>query len=268
MLSIKPYYLYLVAGTFLGLLAFFSALKFPFAYGEETKKLQEAYTSYLAGEKATTIAEKERTFNQALLLYSQLESSVQTIEGKAKLQYNLGNSYFQLESYPWAVLHYYRALRLDPNNPQTKHHLDLALAKLGLSTTQVRTSPFINVHNTQLPLHLFFTMTIFLFLFLTLYIWRFQLWMNLPLVLIASSWLLLGTYYGYIRYMTPVEGVLISGSMLYHTPDEPLAKIVDDPLFSGSKVNVLEYTQNGNWAQITTADGRIGFVPKKSLRLI
>lgn len=47
----------------------------------------------------------------------------------AALHYNLGNTYFQKGEIARAILHYEKALRIDPHDPEIQHNLELARQK-------------------------------------------------------------------------------------------------------------------------------------------
>lgn len=58
--------------------------------------------------------------------YSTSEESIK----KSDIQYNLGNSYFQSDSLARSIIHYQKALELNPNNENAKYNLELARAIL------------------------------------------------------------------------------------------------------------------------------------------
>jgi tetratricopeptide (TPR) repeat protein len=63
---------------------------------------------------------------QALVLFD----SVATHYTSAALQFNLGNCYFKLGDVPRAILHYERALRLEPGAEDVRANLDMAREKV------------------------------------------------------------------------------------------------------------------------------------------
>lgn len=63
---------------------------------------------------------------QALVLFD----SVATYYTSASLQFNLGNCYFKLGDVPRAILHYERALRLEPGAEDVRANLDMAREKV------------------------------------------------------------------------------------------------------------------------------------------
>ncbi len=63
---------------------------------------------------------------------SQTEQAIKTAEPDlaSNAWYNLGNVYFDVEQWPQSVEAYQDALRLNPNDSDAKHNLELALQKL------------------------------------------------------------------------------------------------------------------------------------------
>jgi tetratricopeptide (TPR) repeat protein len=68
------------------------------------------------------IAYASGEYASAILLFD----SVATAYNSAGLQYNLGNCHFKLGDVPRAILHYERALRLEPGAEDVRANLDLA----------------------------------------------------------------------------------------------------------------------------------------------
>ena len=67
---------------------------------------------YSQGVSAATVAGQSAAFNAALDEFLGLEAAGNPVFGSGKLYYNIGNTYFQLEEYPRAILYYARAERL------------------------------------------------------------------------------------------------------------------------------------------------------------
>lgn len=80
-------------------------------------------------------AYKVKNYTTAASLYKTCLQQAQT-KGQgdeatlARLNYNLGNCYYRLKDYPRAVLHYQRALRIDPSDEDAAFNLQLTQAKL------------------------------------------------------------------------------------------------------------------------------------------
>ena len=79
-----------------------------------------------SGKEAADMAYQENNYKLAIELYQ----TVLNEEGEsAAVYYNLGNSYFKLDSISKAILNYERALLLDPNDEETLFNLEMAKSK-------------------------------------------------------------------------------------------------------------------------------------------
>lgn len=67
----------------------------------------------------------ESRYDTALVIYERIMK-----EGyvSAPLLYNIGNTYFKMRNYPMAILHYEKALKIEPNNDEIKQNLAIANA--------------------------------------------------------------------------------------------------------------------------------------------
>jgi len=176
--------------------------------------------------------------------------------------FNIGNAFFRLEQYPWAVLYYARALKENPQNARAAEYLDLALQRLPGPNTPP---------TTQTPEHLF----LWFFLVLaaatllgSISIWRPALWLNALFgffVLIAAGLL---SYATIDHYFTPIPAVMVQSSPLYRSPDPEADTVGNAPVFAGSAIGVIEVSRRGAWFKVETSEGTIGYLPLKSLRII
>lgn len=76
-------------------------------------------------EKANELYESAN-YEEALKVYYELEKA--GING-FNLQFNIGNTHYKLDEIPSAILHYEKALKIDPSNEDVKQNLKLAYAK-------------------------------------------------------------------------------------------------------------------------------------------
>jgi len=96
-----------------------------------------SFTSALAGQGDEQFAlgneaYAEGKYDEALSYYK----GVMEQEGySASLLYNMANAYYQKRDVGQAILHYERALYLDPGNPDIQANLDLARKDFGLIST-------------------------------------------------------------------------------------------------------------------------------------
>lgn len=234
---------------------------------------QEATDLYQKGELTTTIAERKAAFNSALDIYLTLEKEYHPRFGTGKLYYDIGNTYYNLESYPWAILYYNRAQRLMPRSDEVVYNLATTLKQLQLPQDNPP-DVFSKVLSLQtylsLPeqLQLFCGLTILAFLFASFYIWTNNQWCKKSVFIcfIPIIWLLLG--FAYTHYFTPLEAILVQSVELRRDAGRQYAKVNIDPIPAGSKVEVIDITSDGSWLKIKMPQESLGFVPQESIRLI
>lgn len=239
------------------------------AYAEEST-WKQADEAYRAGEKATTIAERTEDFNKALTLYAQVE---QKYDGNGMLYFNIGNSYFQLGEYSWAILYYYRALALNPRDVLIESNLQAAQRKLGLNDIEKKSVfDWLFFFHTKfsLPerLNALFILGLLLLIFTSFYIWNPQRWVMRVIILSACLWLITLLSVGYSRYFSPLEGIVVKPTVLYRDAGEQYPKVSDQPILSGSKLQVLDSTPEGKWLKVHSPQGEIGYLSASSFRII
>lgn len=234
--------------------------------------LHEAYTNYTEGEKTETISQRKKKFNNALALYTQLaDNSPKYDDGK--LYYNIANTYFQLEEYPWAILYYYRALALRPTDEKVKQNLVIGLKKLDIAPPtegSLLQSLFFWHNHYSLPerLQALSILGILLLGAISAYIWRSEHWLIYLIAALLVCWTAFLLSVGYTRYFSPIEGVLIHSTALYKDAGEQYAKVDAQPILKGVKVRVLEILHQGKWLKIYTSSGEIGYLPYTTIRII
>src|ERR1700733_11284079 len=234
---------------------------------ESEKSLLEAYQAYRQGEQANTVAQRIESFNKALSLYTDLDERFNPKYGNGKLYYNVANSYFQLEQYPLAVLYYYRALTLMPKNEKTQRNLQIALSKLNVSdkTKDTAFNKIFFFHyrfSFSERLRLFFIFAVLGTLIGSLYIWVKASWLKKCAILFALvAAIFLGSI-AYTNYFTPLEGIIVKSTSLYRDAGQQYAKVLKEPILSGTKVEVLDVLQEGRWLKIMTPEKVLEYVPK------
>lgn len=227
--------------------------------------LKEAQKSYQQGVDAKTYQERKQAFNQALSFYLTLENEYPDY---GDLDHAIGDIYFQLSDYPWAVLYYEKALKKNQINSSLTSHLEKARKTLGLKLEDDKTnqinqwfSPFAQHFN------ILYTLIAITFLSASYLIWRphpFARKWTIGCTIILS---LLMTQGLIDHYLTPIEGVLIKSTGLYREPDWNQSQLTDEPLLAGAKIQILEMTKDGNWLKISKG-GLIGYIPTDHLRPI
>jgi len=266
----------LILGIIIAAIVYFITNGLPVHVPEKdpSSLLKEAFTSYSAGEKGTTVAERKNDFNAALNIYKQLDKEYSPNYGNGRLYYNIANTYFQLGEYPWAILYYNRALALMPRNEKVQHNLAIALGKLNLPSAPETNKTFRHLfflhYDLSLPERLqgFFISGLILLLFISMFIWWRKSWIKYVIFLSGIVCLLFLLSVGYTRYLEPVKGVLVKAASLYRDAGTQYAKVIPKPLPAGEKVEVLESREDGHWLKILSPNGEVGYVPMDAIRLI
>lgn len=235
--------------------------------------LKEAYESYVAGEKASTVEERQRLFNRSLEIYSALEDRYHPAMGNGKLYYNMGNNFYQLEAYPWAVLDLYRAKALRPRDEKVQASLNNTLKKLNQPSEpegDVIRKTFFSPFVLSIPekIQWFCALVAAGFAAFSLYVWtRKPVWKGFGIFFACLVAILMANL-SYAYYLAPIEGVVIRSSLLYRDAGKQYAPVSEDPVPSGQKIEILAATNDGQWLKIQTSDEVVGFIPGENLRLI
>lgn len=236
--------------------------------------LQEAQANYTAAEKTNTIVQRKEAFNKALSLYTKIEENPNTASNNnGKLYYDIANNYFQLEEYPMAILYYYRALALRPSDEKVRQNLTFTLNKLGLDgPTKPSAFDQLLFFHTQYSfserMQLFFIFGLLLLGCASAYLWQPQHWLKHMLLFLGILCALFLLSVSYTRYFSSVNGIMIHTTSLYRDAGEQYAKVSDQPILPGVKVQVLEVLQNGTWLKILSPTNEVGYVPATVIRVI
>lgn len=234
-----------------------------------------AFRAYREGEQATTVAGRTGAFNRALKQYLEWEQTYQPNYGNGKLYYDIGNTFYQLEEYPWAVFYYYRALALSPRDDSVKNNLNIALSKLNIQNSGSESESALNrlfFFHTMLSLpermQVFFALNVFLLVIGSCYLWLHWQGLRRVLYVLDVLWGVFLVSVLYTRYFAPIEGVIIQPAAFYRDAGEQYAKVSKQPVLPGNKVRVLNAVEEGTWLKVVSASGEVGYVPNSVIRLI
>jgi len=242
----------------------------PQAWGNETESIAiQAYSRYTAGEEADSINGRIENFKEALSLYRSLEKT----HPSGSLFYNIGNSFFQLRQYPWAILYYNRALQYMPRESVLKENLLLAQEKAGVAGLPQQTiwkfvlfvRNIFSYNEIVLGFLLFFVLSLGM---LSWYVWQ----RHGLLRMLAGSTLLCGLLFFLciilLRYIAPIEAVVVNASMVRRDAGTHYGVVSEKPLIAGTVVTVDYATPGGEWVKIKTPSGDVGFVSYNKIRMV
>lgn len=214
----------------------------------------------------------ENAFDSALVVYKDI---VEQGYSSATLYYNIGNTYYKLRNYPLAIYYYEKSLKLDPNNDDTKHNIEIAQLFL---TDKIEAVPelFIktwwNNFSNTFTLNTWSIITLVLIVLLLTCIFFYitaktrglkkSMFFTgiLLIVLTICSFSISAKKHNYIS--TNNEGIVIIPTITIKS--SPSNSSVDlFVLHEGSKVKILDNTDG--WEKIKIANGSIGWLPASSI---
>lgn len=194
----------------------------------------------------------------------------------AKLYYNLGNAYHQLEDIGRAILNYRKAERLDPSDPNLLRNLDYARTR---RQDKLEAAADRQILETLLFWHYEFSPAIRMRLFAGAWVllWgvvflrlRGKAWVprEIALGLAAAVALLLGS----IAYKAAVErhvteGVVVAPDTVARQGDgQSYEPAFEDPLHAGAEFRLLE--ERRNWYHVQLPDGRRCWLAARDVELV
>ncbi len=194
----------------------------------------------------------------------------------AKLYYNLGNAYHQLDDIGRAILNYRNAERLDPSDPNVLRNLNYARTR-----RQDRLEPAANrqILETLLFWHYEFSPAARMRLFAGAWL---LLWTVLLLRLRGKAWapreisvglavaaaLLLGSMvYEAAVERRLIEGVVIAPDTVARQGDgQGYEPAFEDPLHAGAEFQLLE--ERRDWYRVQLPDGRLCWLAARDVELV
>ena len=214
----------------------------------------------------------ENAFDSALVVY---KSIIEEGYSSATLYYNIGNTYYKLRNYPLAIYYYEKSLKLDPNNDDTKHNIEIA--KLFL-TDKIEAVPELFIKTWWNNLSNFFTLntwsiiTLILIGFSLICIFFYatakarglkkSMFFTglLMIILTICSLSISAKKHRYISSHN--EGIIVTPTITIKS--SPSTSSIDlFVLHEGSKVKILDNADG--WEKIKIANGSIGWLPTSAV---
>lgn len=252
---------------------FFIAVYLHFYNQNSTSQLKEANTYYLEGERATDIATRNSAFNRALASLLKIEENYNPRFGNGILYYDIGNTFFQLEDYPMAVLYYHKSLNLRPLDRSLRNNLNVTLKKLDLpppreSTPLEKVFFFHTLFPLPLRLQLFFFSAAACLTLSSAYLLQASKKVKFFAASCAIFSLIFLLSLATTQFIEKPEAIVVVATNLYRGAGKQFATVTPSPIKPGSKVTATRFDENSGWIKIISDDGEIGFVPSKTVKLI
>ncbi len=214
----------------------------------------------------------EHSYDSALVVYEMIMNKGLS---SAELYYNLGNTYYKLRNYPMAILYYEKSLKLNPNDEDTKHNIDIAREFISDKIEPVPElfikSWWNNLTNTftintwaviSLIIFGFLLLSVFLYLTSRTRILKKSMFFTsiIFIILTICTFCISTKKYNYINSNN--EGIIITPTITVKS--SPSSSSVDlFVLHEGSKVKILD--QAGDWEKIKISNGSIGWLPTSTI---
>jgi tetratricopeptide (TPR) repeat protein len=215
----------------------------------------------------------KKQYDSASVYYEALVSSGVR---DARLHYNLGNTYYRLNRTGEAILHYEKALHLDPGNNKAKENLALARNRIVNAVPEVAPIFFVKWWDTMLGVFSPNTWALLsLLLFVCLLSLIFFARIRKEQFAYAGRWLSLN-----------IVCILVCGCMAYFSYDaatnsgkavvlQPAASFLDAPQLSAKVLGnlpegtVIEvYAEEGNFINVKLPNGRVGWIMANAVRKV
>lgn len=233
----------------------------------------EALSFYHQGISAKTTGEREQAFETSLELYlGQYNTMKENGEQNALLCYNIGNCYFNLGQNEEAIFYYRLGAKLLPKNQKIKANLIIALEKrqnaVDLQSSRLLENLLVFHYtlSTAQRIHI----VIFLALLASISLAWLIIKPNITIrytAILSSLALVLFIVSLALEYYNPKHiGILMQTADVRRGSGEEFAPITQRPLGGGSSLEVLSLAEG--WYQVKMNDGRKGFVPQESVRLL
>jgi len=214
-------------------------------------------------------------YEEALALYRQLNE--QGLEA-ADLYYNMGNAAFRSNKLGFAILYYEKALKLDPRHEEAESNLEYVSM---YREDQLESVPefflrsWFNSLVLLLPLKTWSILSITLFLILLsgilLYIFGQRLVFKKSGFTLAVASLIIfiisfsATMRRHHALVDPDKAIVVSPSVVVKSsPSQSGNELFI--LHEGTRVSTDE--EVGEWVEIKISDGRIGWIPVNTLKMI
>lgn len=228
---------------------------------------------------ATTKAEADKEYNQgnyqaSIEVYTQLLKS----NPSPDLYYNLGNAYYRMNNYPFAILMYERALRLAPADNDILFNLQLSKSK---TIDKIHSSHQVLVKRWYLGLvHLFsvdiwavigIVALVIASLLLLLYLFAEQLLLRkfgfygalCGLTIFILSHLL--AFQQVRMSKSDVAGIIMQTTQIYKSASQTSEKL--SVMHEGTKAIIIDNSIKG-WLEVRFEDGNTGWMENKNIEII
>lgn len=191
----------------------------------------------------------------------------------SELYYNLGNCYYKIKDWPYAIWYYKKSLSLNPNNKEALHNLTItklktinqieAIPQLFYKKWQENLINLLPIKNWQIftLICIWITVIIQMLNILT----KYKIKYLVPIFNTFSLILLITTYVAYQKNYNKNEAIIFSSSIMVNSaPSSSSTNLFS--LHSGNEIEIIDQIEE--WVKVQTADGRDGWIKKTDCKSI
>lgn len=223
----------------------------------ENNPHEQFYDLYQKGVAAPTLAEREKNINEALTLL------LDNPEEGGTYDYNLGNSYYLLEEYPWALYYYLKAEARSPRDQEIKMNIERTAEQLQIPFKSYLRPPFFSHAEELWIAQVLIGIT---FLVFSLFVWTGKFKKIARVFLGFTSFIVLAIALQF--YLTPDRAVLAQAAFLIKDPKNLNERVFLEPLPPGTLLEIIGKSPDGEWIKVVQPNGIVGFVPSEKLLLL
>lgn len=219
-----------------------------------------------------------KEYTLAMECYKKILSSEPSISD-ATLFYNIANTYYRQGELGRAILNYERAVRIAPQNKETRHSLKVANNQVVKSIDY--STPYLQSIRDNIfqvfPVQLFIILS---FLLATLCLAGGAFFLLAPqrlhrqigfytalvsLCLFITAQTLLYTIYK--QYKDPYEAIVLEGKVAVKTSPNEESPLLNT-LYEGTKINIVDTSSDQKWIAILLPDDKLGWLKRASIETV
>jgi len=196
----------------------------------------------------------------------------------AEVYFNLGNSYYKLNQIAPSIYYYEKALLLRPNDSEIKNNLAYAqnmtldaideMPETGLSKIKKNLTGFLSFDQWAKTAVIF--MILFVLLYIAFYYFRYSTRKRIAFIasLVSLFIAIVSVIFAFVQFSdftSDRPAIVFSEEIAIRSEPNDRSQEVFT-LHEGTKVNVLD--ELNEFQKIKIADGKTGWVPKESIRVL
>ncbi len=214
-------------------------------------------------------------YNSAIASYLEI---LEKGQHSAELYFNLGNSYYKLNQIAPSIYYYEKALLLSPNDPEIKNNLSYAqnmtldaidtMPEVGLSKFYRGVTGWLSFDQWAYAAVGF--MLLFVVLYIAFHFFRYATRKRIAFItsLVCMLISIMAAVFAFVQYNDFIDdrpAIVFDDEITVQSDPNTSGQEVFR-LHEGTKVNVLE--EYNNYHKIRIADGKTGWVPIESIKLL